>query len=171
MNKLASKQSQNKKTMAGCDKSNQSFIVWHKKHGKRTNFIPQLTNIPHQALDSLLVERLGVGGGGSDVSVTGSLVGASGELEAGGSREVGVAGAGVGSGVVPLEVEFIELGEHWSCLGVSGTDHASLQMCLIYTIALYDQQQNGCALVRRRGGSHLRSQMRDETARLDRHAS
>ena len=69
-------------------------------------------------ITSLLVERLGVGGGGSDVSVTGGLVGASGELEGSGSLEVGVAGGGVRGGVVPLEVEFSELGEHLSCMSV-----------------------------------------------------
>ena len=66
----------------------------------------------------LLVERLGVGGGGSDVSVTGGLVRAGGELESSGSLEVGVAGGGVRGGVVPLEVEFSELGEHLSCMSV-----------------------------------------------------
>jgi hypothetical protein len=60
----------------------------------------------------LLVERLGVGGGGGDVSVTGSLVGASGELEGSGGLEVGVAALGVGGSVVLLEVEVAELGEH-----------------------------------------------------------
>jgi len=53
---------------------------------------------------NLLVEGLGVGGGGRDVGVTGSLVGASGELELVGGLEVGVAGGAVGGGVV-LEVE------------------------------------------------------------------
>ena len=57
----------------------------------------------------LLVEGLGVGGGGSDVGVTGGLVGAGGELELVGGLEVGVAGLAVGTGVV-LEVE--KLGDH-----------------------------------------------------------
>jgi hypothetical protein len=43
----------------------------------------------------LLVERLGVGGGGGDVGVTGGLVGASGLLEGLGGGKVGVAGGGV----------------------------------------------------------------------------
>jgi hypothetical protein len=47
----------------------------------------------------LLVERLGVGGGGSDVGVTSGLVGASGLLEGLGSGKVGVAGGGVLGGV------------------------------------------------------------------------
>ena len=47
----------------------------------------------------LLVERLGVGGGGSDVGITGGLVGAGGLLEGLGSREVGVTGRGVGGRV------------------------------------------------------------------------
>jgi hypothetical protein len=68
-------------------------------------------------LQCLLVERLGVGGGGSDVSVTGSLVGASGELEGSSSLEVGVARRGVRSGVVLLEVEVGKLGEHLISLG------------------------------------------------------
>jgi hypothetical protein len=59
--------------------------------------------------DSLLVEGLGVGGGGRDVGVTGSLVGASGELELVGGLKVGVAGGAVGGGVV-LKIE--EKGEH-----------------------------------------------------------
>jgi hypothetical protein len=58
---------------------------------------------------NLLVEGLGVGGGGRNVGVTGSLVGAGGQLELVGSLEVGVAGLAVGTGVV-LEVE--KLGEH-----------------------------------------------------------
>jgi hypothetical protein len=49
---------------------------------------------------NLLVERLGVGGGGRDIGVTGSLVGASGELELVGGLQVGVAGCAVGGGVV-----------------------------------------------------------------------
>ena len=66
---------------------------------------------------SLLVERLGVGGGGSDVSVTGGLVGAGGELEGGSGLEVVVARGGVRGGVVLLEVEVSKLGEHCSNLG------------------------------------------------------
>ena len=58
---------------------------------------------------NLLVEGLGVGGGGRDVGVTGGLVGAGGELELVGRLQVGVAGRAVGGGVV-LEVE--EKGEH-----------------------------------------------------------
>jgi len=52
----------------------------------------------------LLVERLGVSGGGRDVSVTGSLVGAGGELELVGGLQVGITGRAVGGGVI-LEVE------------------------------------------------------------------
>jgi len=59
--------------------------------------------------ENLLVEGLGVGGGGRDVGVTGSLVGAGGELELVGRLQVGIAGGAVGGGVV-LEVE--EKGEH-----------------------------------------------------------
>jgi hypothetical protein len=54
--------------------------------------------------DRLLVQALGVRGSGRDVGVTGSLVGASGELEGIGSRKVVVAGDLVGV-VVLLEVE------------------------------------------------------------------
>ncbi len=78
----------------------------------------------HATKDNLLVERLGVGGSGSDVSVTGSLVGTSGELEGGSSLEVGVARRGVRSGVVLLEVEVGKLGEHLSRLGGQGTNCA-----------------------------------------------
>ena len=76
---------------------------------------PQL--LIHVAND-LLVEGLGVGGGGRDVGVTGSLVGAGGELELVGGLEVGVAGGAVGGGVI-LEVE--KKGEHLMA-GVSRSD-------------------------------------------------
>jgi hypothetical protein len=67
---------------------------------------------PHKTA-SLLVERLGVGGGGGDVSVTGSLVGASGELQSLGSLEVGVTRALVRASVVSGKVEvFSKAGEH-----------------------------------------------------------
>ncbi len=68
---------------------------------------------PHNTT-SLLVERLGVGGGGSDVSVTSSLVRAGGELQSLGSLEVGVTRALVGRGVVSGEVEFscFKAGKH-----------------------------------------------------------
>jgi hypothetical protein len=46
-------------------------------------------------LNRLLVERLGVGGGGRDVGVTGGLVGAGGLLEGLGSSKVSVASGGV----------------------------------------------------------------------------
>ena len=48
----------------------------------------------------LLVERLGVGGGGRDVGIAGGLVGAGGLLEVLGGKEVGCAGLGVGEGIV-----------------------------------------------------------------------
>jgi hypothetical protein len=62
----------------------------------------------------LLVERLGVGGGGGDVSVTSSLVGAGGLLEGLGVLQVGAAGGVVRLGVVINEVEDVgvELGKH-----------------------------------------------------------
>ena len=61
----------------------------------------------------LLVQRLGVGGGGGNVSVTGSLVGAGGLLQRGGGGEVGATSGVVGSGVVTDEVEGVgESGEH-----------------------------------------------------------
>ena len=53
---------------------------------------------------SLLVEGLGVGGGGRDVGVTGSLVRAGGELELVGSLQVGIAGGAVGGGLI-LKIE------------------------------------------------------------------
>ena len=67
---------------------------------------------PNLVMTRLLVERLGVGGGGGDVSVTGSLVGAGGELEVLGSSEVDVAGRLVGSGVVSGKVEILKAGKH-----------------------------------------------------------
>ena len=66
----------------------------------------------HAERTSLLVERLGVGGGGGNVGVAGSLVGAGGELEGLGSGQVGVAGGGVHSCVL-VEVEVRKLGEHF----------------------------------------------------------
>eukprot|EP00284_Hemiselmis_tepida_P002698 CAMPEP_0174950800 /NCGR_PEP_ID=MMETSP1355-20121228/94517_1 /TAXON_ID=464990 /ORGANISM="Hemiselmis tepida, Strain CCMP443" /LENGTH=356 /DNA_ID=CAMNT_0016198435 /DNA_START=147 /DNA_END=1219 /DNA_ORIENTATION=+ len=63
-----------------------------------------------------VVEGLGVGGGGGDVGVAGSLVGAGGELELVGGLEVGIAGSAVGGGVL-AEVEH-EL-EHLFC-GATG---------------------------------------------------
>ena len=61
---------------------------------------------------SLLVERLGEGGGGSDVGIAGSLVGTSGLLEGLSVSKVGGAVGLVGSGVVGLKVDIEELGEH-----------------------------------------------------------
>jgi hypothetical protein len=55
-------------------------------------------------IHSLLVEGLGVGGGGRNVGIASSLVRASGELELVGGLEVGIAGGAVGGGVI-LEVE------------------------------------------------------------------
>ena len=48
---------------------------------------------------NLLVQGLGVGGGGRDVGVTGGLVGASGLLEVLGGQQVGVTSGGVLGGV------------------------------------------------------------------------
>ncbi len=64
---------------------------------------------------NLLVERLSVGGSGGDVSVTSSLVGASGLLQSLSSSQVGGAGSVVGGGVVGHKVEggaFGEEGKH-----------------------------------------------------------
>ena len=61
---------------------------------------------------NLLVERLGEGGGGSDVGIAGSLVGTSGLLEGLSVSKVGGAVGLVGSGVVGLKVDIEELGEH-----------------------------------------------------------
>ena len=57
------------------------------------------------SFQSLLVQRLGVGGGASDIAVTGSLVRAGGELELVGGLQVGIAGGAVGGGVI-LQKEF-----------------------------------------------------------------
>mmetsp|Transcript_41680 Transcript_41680/g.87038 ORF Transcript_41680/g.87038 Transcript_41680/m.87038 type:complete len:105 (-) Transcript_41680:93-407(-) len=54
--------------------------------------------------EHLLVEGLGVGGGGRNVGIAGSLVRAGGELELVGRLQVGIAGGAVGGGVI-LEVE------------------------------------------------------------------
>ena len=61
---------------------------------------------PNLVMTSLLVERLGVGGGGGDVSVTGSLVRAGGLLQGLGVSKVGGAGSVVGRGIAADEVEF-----------------------------------------------------------------
>jgi hypothetical protein len=64
-------------------------------------------------VERLLVERLGVGGGGSDVGVTSSLVGTGGLLEGLGGGQVGAAGSVIRLGVVGDEVEGgFEEGEH-----------------------------------------------------------
>ena len=55
-------------------------------------------------------KHTGVRGGGRDVGVTGSLIGACAELELVGSLEVCVAGGAVGGDVI-LEVK--EKDEHW----------------------------------------------------------
>ena len=61
---------------------------------------------------NLLVQGLGVGGGGRDVGVTGSLVRAGGELELVGSLQVGITGTLVGV-VVLLKIE--QQAEHLYC--------------------------------------------------------
>ena len=56
-------------------------------------------------IKGLLVQRLGVGGGGGNVSVTGSLVGAGGLLQRLSVGEVGVTSGVVGCGVAGDKVE------------------------------------------------------------------
>jgi hypothetical protein len=69
-----------------------SAIYLHHFITKSTNGASCVTHVqPH-----LLVERLGVGGGGSDVGIAGSLVGASLLLELLGGLQVGLAGIFVG---------------------------------------------------------------------------
>ena len=60
---------------------------------------------------NLLVQGLGVGGGGRNVGITSSLVRASSELELVGGLEVGIAGGAVGGSVI-LEIE--KKGKHCS---------------------------------------------------------
>ena len=61
---------------------------------------------------NLLVEGLGEGGGGSDVGIAGSLVGAGGLLQSLSVSEVSSAVGLVGGGVVGLEIDIEESGEH-----------------------------------------------------------
>ena len=61
---------------------------------------------------NLLVEGLGEGGGGSDVGIAGSLVGAGGLLQSLSISEVSSAVGLVGGGVVGLEIDIEESGEH-----------------------------------------------------------
>ena len=61
---------------------------------------------------NLLVEGLGEGGGGSDVGIAGSLVGAGGLLEGLSVQKVSSAVGLVRSGVVGLEIDIEESGEH-----------------------------------------------------------
>ena len=63
--------------------------------------------------ERLLVERLGEGGGGSDVGIAGSLVGTGGLLQGLSISEVGGAVLLVGSSVVLLKVDIEEEGEHY----------------------------------------------------------
>jgi hypothetical protein len=72
-----------------------------------------------QVASSLLVQGLGVGGGGRNVGVTGSLVRASGELELVGGLEVSIAGGAVGGGVI-LKIE--KKGEHCALCWLSFLD-------------------------------------------------
>ena len=73
-------------------RSSDSAIYLHHFITKSTNGASCVTHAqPH-----LLVERLGVGGGGSDVGIAGSLVGASLLLELLGGLQVGRAGIFVG---------------------------------------------------------------------------
>ena len=78
--------------------------------------------LPQAAPRGLLVQRLGVGGGGGDVSVTGSLVRAGGLLQSLGISKVGGASSVVGGGVVGDEVK--KSGKH---LDVGAGEHASVR--------------------------------------------
>ena len=83
----------------------------------------------------LLVERLGVGGGGGDVSVTSSLVGTSGLLEGlSGSQVSGTSGV-VRGGVVGHEVEGVGKGsEHCERLVAGG--HTVYGDCYLFFMAV-----------------------------------
>ena len=61
-----------------------------------------------QINEESLAERLGEGGGGSDVGIAGSLVGAGGLLEGLSVSKVGRTVGLVGSGVVGLEIDIKE---------------------------------------------------------------
>lgn len=96
-------------------------------------YMPSTLNTnQHSALQTalqrsnLLVERLGVGGGGRDVGITGGLVGAGGLLQLPGAMQVGVTGNPVSCRVlVQVVVHVGESGKH--CCGwiaeqrISGT--------------------------------------------------
>ena len=72
-----------------------------------------ITSSPIATADAnLLIERLGEGGGGSDVGIAGSLVRAGGLLQGLSIKKVGSAVGLVRSSVVGLEVDIDELGEH-----------------------------------------------------------
>ena len=72
----------------------------------------KFTHVPMNSVE-LLVERLGVGGGGGDVGVTSGLVGAGGLLEGLGGSQVSITGGGVLGGVVgEVSVHGREDGEH-----------------------------------------------------------
>ncbi len=73
-------------------------VVWSKLPG---------VSRPFSGWRNLLVEGLGVGGGGRDVGVTGSLVGVGDELDLVGDLEVDVAGLTVGTGVVKKHVRLL----------------------------------------------------------------
>ena len=96
----------------------------HKNFGRKTllhQFITEITTSASPAIQShsasLLVERLGVGGGGSDVGIARSLVGAGLLLEVLGSGQVGGAGLLVGSLVSTSG------GDEVSDGGVEGGEH------------------------------------------------
>ena len=65
-----------------------------------------------QTKEELLVEGLGEGGGGSDVGIAGSLVGAGGLLQSFSVSEVSSAVGLVGGGVVGLEIDIEKEGKH-----------------------------------------------------------
>ncbi len=127
-----------KRATTGMDQNERILKTTLSSGGSDTSFwFFQILFLRSDRSDRLLVEGLGVGGGGRDVGVTGSLqnvstgqeraeqpsvksddlvtrglthlVGASGELELVGSLQVGIAGGAVGGGVI-LKVE--EKGEH-----------------------------------------------------------
>ena len=77
----------------------------------------ELLHVMASMKGGLLVQRLGVGGGGSDVGIAGSLVGASLLLELLGGLQVGRAGIFVGllvlaGGADEVSDSGVEVGEH-----------------------------------------------------------
>jgi hypothetical protein len=110
---------------------------------------------------NLLVERLGEGGGGSDVGIAGSLVGAGGLLQGLGISKVGGAVLLVGSSVVSLKVDVEKEGEH--------VDSGHEALCFKRKRVTFEQQQRQLCLSHCSPAERPRDMRRPRQTLQDRH--